>query len=69
MEDCFYQDDQRQKVLKMAKNPENNLKTVPLSFAYYMYDIMRVQTEELHLLRKEVESIRDIILDREHEIR
>jgi hypothetical protein len=69
IKDFSYSDEQRKEVLEMAENPKNNLIGVPLSLAYHMYDIMRVQTEELHLLRKEMESIHEIIQNREHEIR
>ena len=52
-----YTEAERTQVLAKANNKENEFRGVSAAFAYHLYDIMRLQLEELHRLANAVESI------------
>ena len=52
-----YSNEEREKVLSEASKKENEFRGMNIAFAYHMYDIMRLQLEELHRLANAVESI------------
>lgn len=56
-----YTENERNKVLEQSKKFDNKLIGVNLAFAYNLYDIMRLQLEELHRIGNAMESIYKII--------
>lgn len=56
-----YSEEDRKNVLERSENKENKRQCVNLAFAYSMYDIMRLQLEELHRIGDTMESILSII--------
>lgn len=56
-----YSDNDRNEILAQSKSEINRMQTVNLGFAYNMYDIMRLQLEELHHIRNAMESMLEII--------
>lgn len=52
-----YSEEDRKEVIKQAQSFENQMKGMNMAFAYNMYDIMRLQLEELHRIGDTMESI------------
>ncbi len=57
-----YSSEEREKVLNEASKKENDFRGMNISFAYHMYDIMRLQLEELHRIADSMESIKTNLL-------
>ena len=56
-----YPEEERRAVAEQARNATNKKSLVSLAFAYNMYDVMRLQLEELQRIGNTMESILDII--------
>lgn len=57
MENNTYPPKDREEVIRKSKEIENQMRTVNLGFAYNMYDIMRLQLEELNRIGNTMELI------------
>lgn len=60
-----YTEADRKNVLEEANKKENEFRTMNMAFAYNLYDIMRLQLEELHRMANAMESINSILLERQ----
>lgn len=56
-----YTESERNKVIEQSEKFDNKLAGVNLAFAYNLYDIMRLQLEELHRIANTMESILETI--------
>lgn len=64
----MYLNEEREKILKMAKDERNSLIPINLSLGYSLYDLLRVELEELHRIGDAVESIRNAIQQEEQNL-
>lgn len=56
-----YSDEDRKKVIEQSKEFKNHMQGVSQAFAYNMYDVMRLQLEELHRIGDTMESMLNVI--------
>lgn len=62
-----YNPEERESVLFEASKKENEFRTMNIAFAYHMYDIMRLQLEELHRIANSMESIKVILQEQQNQ--